>query len=407
MSAHIVGTPHGFRILDRQVSALRLVGGFFLLMGGFVVAASFGIIPSDSHPILFSSDWFGVFAIGTVFAGVGLAAFRYKNYVEFDFSKQELHLIKGLKKLQGERISLNGYKDVLVSREKDTNSESYNDYLYPVLLRGDGVEGVAVGKYDDVGDALEVAQLLAARAGLRAVDSVLGAAQEFSFVPNGKADDFDVQDFRQVYSRKIPFKEDGGRRSLSRFYHARYQGGVFYKVEYAGTLIPNLIGICFSWGAYYYFFQGSLLDIVAEFLAKGEPLKLEGMKAEDFFGTLFSVVFFLFLVVGPLFSLLKKMVKGKPFEFIGVGTKNLVLYSPMAYLKWNIKGLKKGKAIVVAYDDVHDLTVKAVDNPKWKIMKLDNGIGLRVKDKFIEVGRGLDARQLNQIADEIKSHVRP
>lgn len=130
------------------------------------------------------------------------------------------------------------------------------------------------------------------------------------------------------------------------------------------------------------------------------------MSAETFFVTIISSFFFLFLVLAPVISLLKKMLSRKPFELIGVLPTGLVLYSPYAPFKWRFRGMRKGKALKVSYDDVHNLIVKAEDLPKWKIMKMENCIGIRLRDKLIEIGKELNSLQLNQIADEIRRYIK-
>lgn len=406
MFHHILQTRNGLKIQDRGAQALRVVGVFFAMMGGLVIAVVMGLIPAESHPVLFSGEWISVFAIGAIFFAVGGGAFLYTNYFEFDFRRQEGLKVKGFGRKDVERVSLPDFKEIVVSRERDTNGDSYNDYLYPVFLRGEGQSDVVIGKYSDVSNALAVAQVVESHTGLKAIDSVLGEGKEFSFTSSDKAGGFDIVDVNRSYMRDIPFAGDGNYNSFSRLYRGRHQGGTFYKVEYSDSFIPNVIGICFAWGIYYWLFRDSLYKGVVEFVANGGHIEFEGMSAEQFFGTFFPVLFFIFLVVLPVIGLIKKIALPRPFELIGVGAKNLLLYSPMAYLEWDVKGLRKRKALIVGYNDIHDLKIKAVENPKWKFMKLENGIGLRVGDKFVEIGKGLDEIQLIQIADEIKAHMK-
>lgn len=124
MSSLYKDTDFGIVLLDRGAIALRIMAGFFAIIGMIVVLAISGVIPSESHPAVFSGEWFGVFGIATAFLSVSSAAFFYRNYFEFDFRHQEVRHIKGFRSIIAARYSLTNYKEAVVSRVKDTDSNS-------------------------------------------------------------------------------------------------------------------------------------------------------------------------------------------------------------------------------------------------------------------------------------------
>lgn len=93
-----------------------------------------------------------------------------------------------------------------------------NDYLYPVLLRGEGQVDLVLGKYIEVGDALDVARIIASRGGLKAVDSVSRGEKDFSITSTEKIREIEIHNLPDLYPEGIQFKWDGNRGSYSRLF---------------------------------------------------------------------------------------------------------------------------------------------------------------------------------------------
>jgi hypothetical protein len=389
-------TPFGYRLGEGGRGCLAIFGFIFLLPGLYLLASLFQITPTKT-PEALSGEWFGLLLFAVAFSIFGSALGFYRSFTEIDFKKQEIRISKGIFVAKiAESLPLSDFNSIVITREVSPNTESDDEFVYPVRLNAKNGRHCILANYSRLEDSIKLAVEVGARSGLKSYDKTTAAELELTTHDTNQKLDTDMSS-PVLDLRDTQFIWDGNIASLSQLWTGQLHGMPIYKIVYPKHLGRRLIPLAMGMGFFIYLF-GWRIDKVSVEIFSGFFDASFTTSAEVFFSTIFGSLFVIFLIYAPAIGVLIGALSKPQYSVIGIISSGLY-----------IGGTKKSEVLTLSYDKIKSLDIKTANKiegqKQWKLEKRNNLIALRFGDKYYEIAKGLDLNQLQKIAGEISQRM--